>query len=175
MENIAKVLTNGDSYCIFVAKKLKAKIMSYTNLLYHIVIRTYRSQKTICEEHEKELYAFMLEICRNRNVTVYRIGGMPDHIHLFVGLPSTLAVSKFVQALKSVSSFWLKNNPHFPDFIHWSKEYAAFTYYLRERATVVNYIVNQKAHHKTQSFEDEYRDFVTKHGVEINEQYFLKD
>ena len=149
--------------------------MSYTNLLYHMVIRTYRSQKTICEEYEKELYAFMLEICNNRNVIVYRIGGMPEHIHLFVGLPSTLDVAKFVQSLKSVSSHWLKNNPHFPDFNHWSKEYAAFTYSLREKDRVVNYIRNQKAHHKSQSFEAEYRRFVTEHGVEINEQYFLKD
>lgn len=140
-----------------------------------MVIRTYRSQKTICEEYEKELYAFMLEICNNRNVIVYRIGGMPEHIHLFVGLPSTLDVAKFVQSLKSVSSHWLKNNPHFPDFNHWSKEYAAFTYSLREKARVVNYIRNQKAHHKSQSFEAEYRRFVTEHGVEINEQYFLKD
>ena len=149
--------------------------MSYTNLFYHVVIRTYRSQKTICEEHERELYAFMLEICNNRNVKVYRIGGMPEHIHLFVGLPSTLDVAKFVQALKSVSSHWLKNNPLFPNFIRWSKEYAAFTYSLREKDRVVNYIRNQKAHHKGQSFEDEYRQFVTDHGVEVNEQYFLKD
>ena len=96
--------------------------MSYTNLMYHIVICTYRRQKTICEEHEKELYAFMLEICNNRNVKVYRIGGMPEHIHLFVGLPSTLDVARFVQALKSISSHWLKNNPHFPYFIRWSKD-----------------------------------------------------
>ena len=100
---------------------------------------------------------------------------MPEHIHLSVGLPSTLDVAKFVQALKSVSSHWLKNNPHFPNFIRWSKEYAAFTHSLREKDRIVNYIRNQKAHHKGQSFENEYRQFVTEHGVEINEQYFLKD
>ncbi|MBQ9509940.1 MAG: IS200/IS605 family transposase [Bacteroidales bacterium] len=149
--------------------------MSYTQLYYHIVIRPYKSQPVINEEHETELYAYIHGMCKNRNVNLLRIGGMPDHIHLFVALPSMLPVAKFVQEIKSVTSFWLKNNPHFPNFDHWSKEYAAFTYSIRDKEMIINYIRNQKEHHKNVFFRDEYRQFVIDNGLEIDDRYFLVD
>ena len=149
--------------------------MSYTQLLYHVVIRTHASERTISEEHEKELYAYIHGMCKNRNTILYRIGGMPDHIHMLVGLPSTLPVAKFVQEIKSVTSVWLKANPNFPNFNRWSKEYAAFTYAMRDKEMIINYIRGQKEHHKTVSFEEEYRQFITECGGVIDERYFLKD
>lgn len=149
--------------------------MSYTQLIYHIVIRTYRSERTITESHERDLYNYMYGIARNRNVVVYRIGGMPDHIHLLVGLPSDLSVAKFVQELKSITSVWLKTNPDFPDFDHWGKEYAAFTYSAKEKDVVINYIKGQKEHHRVMSFTEEYRRLIEEAGLSVSEAYFLKD
>ena len=149
--------------------------MSYTQLLYHIVFRTYRSERTIPESHERELYAYMLGIANNRDVKVYRIGGMPDHIHMLVGLPATLSVSRFMQDLKSITSPWLKSNPHFPDFDHWGKEYAAFTYSYKDKDTIVNYIKGQKEHHRVLSLADELKELIAESGITWDEKYFMKD
>ena len=149
--------------------------MSYTKLLYHVVIRTYKSERTINEEHEKELYAYMLGIVRNKNGILYRIGGMPDHIHLLISLPATQSIASFVQELKISSSKWLKANPLFPNFKHWSKEYAAFTYAQKDKDMIANYIKHQKEHHKKTTFANEYRKFLTDNNIEIKEAYFLKD
>lgn len=149
--------------------------MSYTRLFYHIVLRTYRSRFTINEEHERELYSYIHGMCKQRDVTLLRIGGMPDHVHLFVALPSLLSVARFVQVVKSVTSLWLKANPNFPDFDYWSKEYAAFTYSIRDKEMIINYIRNQKKHHKKVLFQDEYRKFLVDNGVRIDERYFLVD
>jgi hypothetical protein len=35
--------------------------------------------------------------------------------------------------------------------------------------------MNQKKHHKTVSFEDEYRQFLIENGIDIDEKYFLKN
>ena len=45
-------------FFIFVAFGLHyfCSVMSYTNLVYHIVFRTYRSESTIAEANERELY-----------------------------------------------------------------------------------------------------------------------
>lgn len=94
---------------------------------------------------------------------------------LFVTLPSTLAVAKFVQEIKSVTSIWLKESGRFPRFDYWSREYAAFTYSIRDKDLIINYIRNQKEHHQTVSFQDEYRQLLIDNGIEINEQYFLND
>lgn len=149
--------------------------MSYTQLLYHVVIRTHACEKTISADYERELYAYIHGMCQKRDVILYRIGGMPDHVHMLVGLPSALPVAKFVQEIKSVTSVWLKNNPHFPNFGHWSKEYAAFTYAMRDKDMIVNYIRNQKEHHKVHTFAEEYRQFILEGGEEINEKFFLRD
>ncbi|MDD6582359.1 MAG: transposase [Bacteroidales bacterium] len=100
---------------------------------------------------------------------------MPDHIHLFVSLPATLAMSKFVQELKVATSKWLKENRHFPLFDRWSKEYAAFSYNLRDRDMIVGYIAKQKRHHRSKTFAEEYRAFLVENGVEVKKEYFLKD
>ena len=149
--------------------------MSYTQTLYHIVFRTHRSGNTICIQHERELYSYILGFINNKGGHLYRIGGMPDHLHMLVSLPPTLAMSKFVQDLKVATSKWLKANPHFPTFDGWTKEYAGFTYSMRDCKMIAGYIARQKEHHRTVSFAEEYRAFLVENGVTIREEFFLKD
>ncbi|MFC2335047.1 MAG: transposase [Prevotella sp.] len=58
--------------------------MSYFKLYYHLVFRTYRSQRTIAENHEQELYRYILGYCRQHHICLIRINSLPDHIHMFV-------------------------------------------------------------------------------------------
>lgn len=149
--------------------------MSYVKLIYHIVLRTYRSVPSIVEDHEKELYAYMMGFVKNKNAKLIRIGGMPDHIHLLVSLPSTITLASFVQELKISANKWMKNSGNFPLFQGWSKEYAAFSYADKDRDMIANYIKNQKEHHKKRTFADEYRTFLKENGIAFKEEYFLKD
>ena len=149
--------------------------MSYSNLVYHIVFRTYRSLPCIVEEHERSLYAYIYGFTENHKAKLYRIGGMPDHIHMLVSIPPEIAVAEFVRKLKFATSAWLKQNKDFPFFSGWGEGYAAFTYSLAQIPVIKNYIINQKAHHKGESFADEYRKFIMENGGTINEKYFLKD
>ena len=89
--------------------------------------------------------------------------------------PATLAMSKFVQELKVSTSKWLKANVHFPLFEGWTKEYAGFSYNLRDKDMIVGYIAKQKEHHRHVTFAEEYRQFLVENGVEIKEEYFLQD
>jgi len=149
--------------------------MSYTRLLYHIVFRTKHGKNTIPEQHEKELYAYMMGIISNKKSKLYRIGGVGNHIHLLVDIHPTFAVSDFMKELKEYSSKWMKTNPNFSEFEGWATSFAAFTYNLNDKQTIIDYIKNQKEHHKTVSFEEEYRNFLIENGIEIDERYFLKD
>ncbi len=149
--------------------------MSYTRLLYHIVFRTKHGENAIPEQHEKELYAYIMGIISNKKSKLYRIGGVANHIHMLVDIHPTFAVSDFMKELKEYSSKWLKANPNFPEFEGWAVSFAAFTYNLNDKQTIIDYIKNQKEHHKTVSFEEEYRNFLIENGIEIDERYFLKD
>jgi REP element-mobilizing transposase RayT len=149
--------------------------MSYTRLLYHIVFRTKHSKNTISEAHEKELYAYIMGIIENKKSKLYRIGGIENHIHMLIDMNPTFTLSDFMKELKESSSKWLSKNPNFPDFEGWAVGFAGFTYNIFDKQAIVNYIKNQKEHHKTVSFEAEYRQFLTDNGIDIDERYFLKE
>ncbi len=149
--------------------------MSYTRLLYHVVFRTKCGKNTIPETHEKELYAYIMGIIENKKSKLYRIGGTGNHIHLLFDMHPTFALSDFMKELKEYSSKWLAKNSNFPDFEGWAVSFAGFTYNLTDKQTIINYIKNQKEHHKTVNFEEEYRKFLIDNGIEIDERYFLKD
>lgn len=149
--------------------------MSHVKSFYHVVIRTYRNCMSINENHEKELYAYIFGICQQKRVKLYRIGGMPDHLHLLVSLPSYMAISIFVQEIKASSSRWLKHNPAFPLFCKWSKEYAAFSYAEKDKNMITNYIKRQKIHHKGKDFIDEYKSLLRENCVEFEENNIMRD
>jgi REP element-mobilizing transposase RayT len=149
--------------------------MSYTKLLYHIVLRTHRSTWAINETHERELYGYIWGICKNLGIKLFRIGGMPDHVHLLVSIPSSISLAQYVRDLKSSSSRWLKANPHFPLFEGWSREYAGFTYAHRDKDMIANYIMRQKEHHKVKTFAEEYRAFLIENGIKLDDRYYLRE
>lgn len=130
--------------------------MSYTKLYYHIVFRTLQSVPAINEQNEKALYQYIWAFCQQQKCTLHRINGMPDHLHLLVEIHPSMAVSDFVKQLKNASHKWLEQHSDwFPDFYAWSKGYCALTYSEHEKEKIVNYIKNQKEHHKSINFVDE--------------------
>jgi len=61
----------------------------------------------------------------------------------------------------------------YPDFEEWQDSYGAFTYSIREKDTIINYIKNQKEHHKKETFYNEFKRLLIKNGVEFNEKFLL--
>lgn len=100
---------------------------------------------------------------------------MPDHIHILVGIHSTIALSDFVKELKTSTNSWIKNSGKFPNFKSWGEKYGAFTIRYQQKDTVIEYIKNQREHHKTVSFKEEYRRIITENGIDVDEKYFLTD
>lgn len=150
--------------------------MAHHDLIYHIVWRTKYSKKAIAEEHERELFAYIMGICREKNCRLLRINAMPDHIHLCINIHPTIAVSDLVRIVKQESSKWMRNRPQkFPLFEAWGNGYAAFTYSAKERANVIDYIMRQKEHHKHKTFREEYEEWLAEMGENPANDLFFKD
>ena len=150
--------------------------MAHVVLYYHIVWRTKRSVRAITEEYERELYAYILGYCERKECKLIRIGGMSDHIHMLVSIKPTISVSEFVQVLKTETSKWLKTQTRkFPLFYGWSNGYAAFSYCERDKEMIRHYIMNQKTHHKKQSFKSEYEHTLKEWKIDPQTDLFLKD
>lgn len=150
--------------------------MSYIQSLHHIIIRTKYSKNVLSKEHSEELYRYIWGYIKNKKSFLYRINGMPNHIHILVGIHPTIALSDFVKELKTSTNSWIKSNKEkFPEFTSWGIKYAAFTIRYQEKDIVIKYIKNQQEHHEQENFDNEYRRLIVENGIEIDEQYFLTD
>lgn len=150
--------------------------MAHLNLTYHIVWRTKRSERMINEEHERDLLAYILGICNTKQCHLFRINSMSDHVHMCVEVHPTIALSEFVRVIKQESSKWMKEHRDwYPEFDGWGNGYAAFTYSVKERPTVIEYIKNQKEHHKVKTFREEYDEWLREMGMEPDTDFFFKD
>ena len=88
----------------------------------------------------------------------------------------TIAVSEFVRIIKQETSKWMKENRNkFPMFDGWGNGYAGFTYSVKERPTVIEYIKGQKEHHKHKTFREEYEEWLREMGEDPSDDLFFKD
>ena len=146
--------------------------MAYTQILYHIVLRTKRSEPSIAQENVSSLYKYIWGIIKNKKGKLYRINGMEDHIHILSDLHSSFALADFVKSIKVATSLWMKQSPDFPAFQGWEEGYAAFTYSYKDKKVLINYIKQQQEHHQKESTQNELSRLWLENGMYPDERYF---
>jgi REP element-mobilizing transposase RayT len=146
--------------------------MAYTQIIYHIVLRTKRSELSIVQENVSSLYKYIWSIVKNKKGKLYRIKGMEDHIHILSDLYSSAALADFVKTIKVSASLWMKQSSDFPGFQGWEEGYAAFTYSYKEKDMLINYIKNQQKHHQKENTESELKHLWMENGMEPDARYF---
>ena len=144
---------------------------TYSSLLYHVVFSTKNRAAFIRPEIEARAWAYIGGVARNHKMTTILVGGVEDHIHALVMAPPMLSPSEIAKYLKRDSSRWIHETfADLQDF-GWQDGYGAFTVSKSNVPTVVSYIQNQRVHHQTQSFQDEYLESLKKQGMEYDERY----
>ena len=146
--------------------------MAYTQILYHIVLRTKRSEPTIAQENVSSLYKYIWGIIKNKKGKLYRINGIEDHVHILSDLHPSFALADFVKSIKVATSLWMKQSPDFPTFQGWEEGYAAFTYSYKEKEVLINYIKKQQEHHQRENTQNELTHLWIENGMEPDERYF---
>ncbi len=103
-----------------------------------------------------------------------QINSMPDHIHAFIGLRPDQAISALVQNIKSASTNWINEKQFCSSHFSWQEGFGAFSYSKSHVDNVISYIQNQEAHHKKETFLNEYKRFLVDFGIEFDEKYIFK-
>ncbi len=144
---------------------------TYSSLFYHIVFSTKNRVPSIHQELENRIWEYVGGVARHHKMTALQIGGIEDHLHVLLLAPTTIAPCDIAKYLKGDSSNWIHDE--FPDLRNfgWQDGYGAFTVSKGNVPGVIQYIQNQRIHHQTQTFEDEYRSFLNKAGVDYDERY----
>ena len=144
---------------------------TYTCLFYHIVFSTKNRDAWIAQEYEERIWNYLGGIAKENDALTIRIGGVSDHVHLVVRTPPTIAPSELVKAIKGGSSRWIHETfPKLSAFA-WQDGFGAFTVSKSKVPEVVEYIAGQRDHHRTRTFQEEYRALLQKHETEFDERY----
>jgi putative transposase len=142
-----------------------------TNLLYHVVFSTKDREPLIRPGFRDGLEKYIAGIIRNEAGVLLGVGGMPDHLHLVTKFKADRSVAEMVRLIKSNSSKWVNEEHGAAGRFAWQIGYAAFTVSQSQIEAILTYVTNQEEHHRVRSFQDEYREFLIKHGVEFDEKY----
>jgi putative transposase len=118
----------------------------------HFVWATWDREPMILESFERRLHRQIEATCRDRDCSVLAIGGMSDHVHLLVALPSTITLADLMHDVKRSSSHFVGEDLAPGEPFKWQGSYAAFSVSPQDKGRVIRYIENQKQHHAENTF-----------------------
>ena len=105
---------------------------------------------------ENRLRTFEPDRVRISSPTPRCVGGVADHVHLLLSLPTTVPIAKAIQLIKAGSSAWIHQTFRQLDNFSWQQGYGAFSVSVSQLPETIHYIQNQVEHHRTRTFQQEY-------------------
>lgn len=148
---------------------------TYTQIYIHIIFAVKGRQNLISNNIKEELYKYITGIVTNEEQKLIAINGMPDHIHVLIGLKPNKSLSDLVRDIKANSSRLINEKQWINGKFEWQTGYGAFTYSHSQLTNVINYIQNQEEHHKTKSFKEEYIEFLKSFDIDFEENYIFNE
>lgn len=151
----------------------RAMSNTYTQLYIQFVFAVKHRHGLIEPSWKERLYQYCTGIVQERGHKMIRINGMPDHLHVFIGLNPKESISTLMQNLKGDSSLWINEQGFCRGHLEWQSGYGAFSYGRSQVDDVVKYIINQEEHHCTKTFLEEYTALLRAFEVEYEEEYLF--
>jgi REP element-mobilizing transposase RayT len=147
----------------------------YSQIYIHLVFVVKYRKSLINQTWDQELYQYISGIVNNKGHKSLAINGMPDHVHIFVGLNPTYAISNLVREIKKASTNWINNASHTDQqTFAWQSGYGAFSHSHSQIGDVIEYIRNQKRHHQKRSLKEEYLSLLEKWNIDYDERYLFE-
>ena len=144
---------------------------SLSLVIIHVIFSTKDRHPFLDTGTRPKLHAYLATVARNIDCEAYRVGGVADHVHLAIRLSRTVTIAGLVQDLKTASSKWVKTqSPELAAFA-WQRGYGCFSVGPADVDALRAYIDEQENHHRTRTFQDEFRMFLKKYGVAYDEAY----
>jgi len=146
---------------------------TYSQLSVHAVFAVKHRENIITKEWREDLHSYISGIITQTGGKSLAVGGWKDHVHVFFGLPVTIAVADFMRIVKTNSSKWVNEQKFVSGKFQWQEGYGAFSYSKSQRDTVINYIQKQEEHHRNKTFKEEYLEMLQNFAVLFEEKYLF--
>ena len=147
---------------------------TFSQIYIQTVFAVSNRESLIKPEFKEELYKYITGIVRNQGQKLISINGMPDHVHILIGLKPAMALADLVREIKANSTNFINENKWVRGRFNWQEGYGAFSYGHSQLDTIIRYIENQEKHHSRGSFKDEYLTLLRKFDIAFEEKYVFK-
>src|SRR5258705_3630582 len=148
---------------------------TYTQLHIQLLFAVKHRAALIQKEWKPRLHQYITAIFQHNEHKMLQVNSMPDHIHIFIGMRPHQSISALVQNVKTESTKWIKENKFCKSSFAWQEGFGAFSYSKTHVDRVIRYILNQEAHHKKETFLNEYRKMLKAFEVDYDEKYIFKE
>jgi len=146
---------------------------TYSQIYIQTVFAVKNRKALIKSDWEEDLYKYITGIVQNQGQKMLAINGYYDHVHLFIGMKPTCCLSDLVREIKKSSNSFMKEKRFTPYDFQWQEGYGAFSYSHSQLTDVIQYIQNQKQHHKKKTFQEEYLSFLSLFEIEFKNEYLF--
>ena len=145
----------------------------FTQLYTQMVFAPKYRERLLKKEIQPEVFSYISGIITNRKHKSIIINGLPDHIHILIGLNPDDKISDLVGTIKKSSSTFINEKDWFRGKFHWQDGYGAFSYGKSQLDDIYNYVKNQEILHKKSTFREEYIALLKRFEIEYNEKYLF--
>ncbi len=147
---------------------------TFSQIYIQTVFAVSNRQSLIKANFKEDLYKYITGIVKNQGQKLISINGMPDHVHILIGLRPAMALADLVQEIKADSTNFVNKRRLVRGRFSWQEGYGAFSYGHSQLDTIVRYIQNQEKHHLRRSFRDEYLTLLRKYDIAFDDKYVFK-
>ncbi len=148
---------------------------TFSQIYIQIVFAVKGRQNLISAVWKDDLHQYIAGIINAKNQKTIIVNGMPDHVHVFVGLRPSMAISDLTRDIKNNSANFVNNKKFIRGVFSWQEGYAAFSYSHSQIKTVYEYILNQEKHHSKKTFKEEYIEFLKKYEIKHKERFLFDE
>lgn len=146
---------------------------TFTQHVYQWVWGTRSNRNILDPSGQMKLYAYIAGLLKNKRCHPYALNGTNDHIHIVTSMPPSLSVSMVIKDIKLSTSSFIKRSGIFESFEGWQDGFGSFTYSKSALPNLINYVKQQKEHHRKKTFREEFIELLREHGVEFDDRYLF--
>lgn len=148
---------------------------SYHQIYLQTVFAVKYRNAVIDKSWRDQLYAVIGGLINETTCKTIIVNGVEDHVHCLIGLKPVVSVSEMMKTVKAKAAKYINHHSLTASRFEWQDGYGVFSYSQSQLDRVYKYIQNQEAHHKKQTFRDEYIELLKKFKIEYDERYIFQE
>ncbi|HMH44691.1 MAG TPA: transposase [Pyrinomonadaceae bacterium] len=115
---------------------------TFSQIYIQTVFAVENRQSLITPDFKEDLHKYITGIVRNHGQKLIAINGIPDHLHILIGLK--MALAELVREIKADSTNFINEQKFVRGRFNWQEGYGAFSYAHSQLDRIIRYIQNQE-------------------------------